>query len=420
MTYEFEYLLSLVGVAALGNSLQPLRQSVSWKKIFDKASEQTVYALAAYAAKPFWTLMDADLRNSIRIYLYSTVAYENERLKAILKLLLRFSEKNIPFALLKGCSLAALYKVPELRESADTDIYVGKKFEKSAIDLLKKEGVSIKKRVPSQHESIAWHNAIGTIELHAFLFREEDRKAWFGRSKMFSEEISGFCDQKIANNENRSVLNHQTNAEFLCLHFIKHFIREGIGIRNILDIGVFFYAYADAIDYAKLWKLLESLNYDTVIQAVLNVCVKYFKMDASRFAGYKMLSNDVVESFLNDVETGGYLGRNDINRRKDSTKQYETYLYSQRNAGERLVIWKMRRHFWERVYAAFYDKEKLKTLFPYAKKHKSLLPVAWIHFLVVSVSKQIARYAEKDKEVREMPSNPCGRTEVFRKLNIIK
>ena len=136
MTYEFEYLMHLVGVSALGLPFELPRKELNWKKLFDLASEQAVFALAAAAARPVWNTLDETLRQEVRARLYSVIVSEEARLKSMWELIAYLRSEGVPFAVLKGVGLSALYKVPELRESGDVDIYVGKELENQALALL--------------------------------------------------------------------------------------------------------------------------------------------------------------------------------------------------------------------------------------------------------------------------------------------
>lgn len=411
MTYEFEYLMHLVGVSALGLSFEMPKKELCWKKLFDLASEQAVFALAASAAKPVWHVLDPELRQDVRARLYSVVVSEDIRQKAIWELIACFRSAGIPFALLKGIGLSALYKIPELRESGDVDLYVGREQENPAFALLQQQGVTITKRNPAQHESVGYHSEIGPIELHAYLFREEDRELWFGRSEKYSDDVDSFSIQKTSDNKEIPVLAVQNNVEFLCLHFIKHFIREGISIRNTLDVGLFLQAYEKDINHKRLWDLLKSLDYDGIIQAALNICVHYFHMPEERFVGYSSMDSDTIHLVLDDIERGGYLGVKVQHERGKSAKEYEQTVFVSNK-------WKSRRIFWERLYAAVPNKKKLQRKYPYARTHASLLPIAWIIYLLSGSWKVFKRSITK-VQTRDEPSQST-RTELFKKLGIMR
>ena len=417
MTYEFEYLMHLVGVSALGLPFELPRKELSWKRLFDLASEQAVFALAASAARPVWNTLDETLRREVRARLYSVIVSEEIRLKAMWELIAYLRNEGIPFAVLKGMGMSALYKIPELRESGDVDIYVGKELENQALALLQRHGVSITKRNPAQHESAGYHSEIGPIELHAYLFREEDRKLWFGRSEKYSDAIAPFCCQRIDDEHEIPVLSVQNNVEFLCLHFIKHFIREGISIRNILDIGLFLQVYEKEVNHDRLWELLTSLQYDGLIQAVLNICAQFFHMDKAKFVGYIEMDAETIQLLLEDIEQGGYLGIKEKGERSKSSEEYERNVLSAPNAKSGPNKWRKRRILWERIYAAIPNKKKLQSKYSYARNHAWLLPVAWVNHLLSGTWKLF-----RSTVLRTNTNNGIStdkRTSLFRKLGIM-
>lgn len=418
MTCEFEYLMRLISVSALGLPLQPPPEHLSWPKLFRLASEQTVFAFAAASSKPFWNDFDDALTKNVRQRLYSIILAGNNRWNALCLLLRRLEEAQIPFALLKGNTLSPLYKTPELRESADVDLYTGEAYEDQAIALLVSQGVSLVRRNPAQHESAGRHPVIGAIELHAHLFRDEDRKVWFGRSASYSEKLAPFQTLEMEDAA-VPVLSVQDNAVFLSLHLIKHFIREGITLRNILDLGLFMHHNSTAIDFPELWLLLESLQYDGIIQAVLNVCVQYFDMPETHFPGYTPLPQNTVQAFLEDVEKGGVFGRNDAASRRESAAIYEKQMYASKAQAPSQILWKKRRIFWERAYAVLFNRDKLRQRFPYARKHPWLLPAAWVHHLCRSIRTLIRlSFGQKQGSLPPMPSSQ-ERLRLFQALRII-
>lgn len=414
MTYEFEYLLHLAGVAALGLPLMEPRETLSWERLFANASEQTIFALAASATKPLWSSFSQELRNDVKRRMYSIIVAEDRRQAVIVELLNRFAESGIPCAVLKGCSLAALYRTPTLRESGDVDFYVGKAYEDQALSLLKHEGVIIRKRNPMQHESAGEHPEIGPIEVHAYLFREEDRKLWFVRSEC-EKALSPFQMQGIGNGVNVPVLAAQDNAEFLCLHFVKHFIRERCCIRSILDVGLFLNVHSEEVDFERLWQRLKECQYDGILQAVLTVCVRYMGMSVARFPGYVPVDEKTLGTFLDDVEKrwadGGECSA--------SLRAYEAYLFSRhrKHAG----YWRIKRAFWERLYALVPSKEKLKSRFSYVGRQTWLLPAAWLLYLIVGASKAVVHLVRNSNpNAAQMPSGTMARIDLFKKLRIMK
>lgn len=414
MTYEFEYLLHLAGVAALGLPLMEPRETLSWERLFAKAADQTVFALAAVATKPLWANLSPELRDNVKRSMYSVIVAEERRQAVIVELLNRFAASGIPCAVLKGCSLAALYQTPTLRESGDVDFYVGKAYEDTAISLLKHEGVGIRKRNPMQHESAGEHPEIGSIEVHAYLFREEDRKLWFDRSE-WEEMLLPFQMQSIGNDESVPVLAVQDNAEFLCLHLVKHFIRERCCIRSILDVGLFLNTHSDEVNFEHLWQRLKECQYDGILQVVLTVCVHYMGMSAARFPGYVPVDEETLDAFLDDMERRW----TDGNDCRESLRMYEAYLFSKhrKHAG----YWRIKRAFWERLYALVPSKEKLQSRFSHAERHVWLLPAAWLLYLIGGASKTVVRQLRSNSpNPAQMPSGATARIDLFKKLRMMK
>ena len=112
MSYEFEYLLHLVSVSTFGYKVEEPAHPIDWKKLFQIAKEQTVFTNAVYALKQLsQPIIDADVyKDALKEYRW-ILASEFVRRDATYRLLDELKKSDIPFVILKGISLSALYAV---------------------------------------------------------------------------------------------------------------------------------------------------------------------------------------------------------------------------------------------------------------------------------------------------------------------
>ena len=421
MSYEFEYLLHLVSVSTFGYKVEEPAHPIDWKKLFQIAKEQTVFTNAVYALKQLsQPIIDADVyKDALKEYRW-ILASEFVRRDATYRLLDELKKSDIPFVILKGISLSALYAVPETRVSADLDIYVGKENEDKAANLLKQLGVQIQERDPKCQEAKCIHPQIGVIELHAYLFCEEDRKYWFARGTKFAGITGEYTIISDNSGYDIPVLSNQDNASFLMLHVIKHFIKEGISLRHIADIALFIQKTSTSFNMEKVWEELRKLKFDKIIHAILSCCVYYMSINQSDFPGLELIDKKLVDEFLSDIESGGNLGIKEKSYRSESKKVFDKYVFDELGYNSVQYVWKRKSRFLGLFGAMFCCKEKLLK-YPCVRRNKVYIPFAWLHYVGTGILKIVRG---KIRPVRMSVNTPISdiaqrRVNLFKKLDMM-
>lgn len=215
----------------------------------------------------------------------------------------KFSMADISYAVCKGATCRTLYKNAVLRTSCDEDILVEKSSLSKAVKLLASLG--FKTVNSSENEVILTKNNL-TIEL-------KDRFCDYKKiNELIFDDIGKFevdyCGAGIR------TLPPSTNFLMLSVHFYEHFIRGGIGLRQVMDLIKFADTYREQIDFEKVFDLLKMLSADKLIVNVLGIGNKFFDV------GFAVGSDfELVDALIDDIMKAGAYGNNDPVREHSGT-----------------------------------------------------------------------------------------------------
>ena len=373
-------LIRLVSAGARKEDISGL--SVDWNTVLPLAAEQHVVPLVACA------LLDSpglECPEQLREYLLNAMRAESStnliRRQRIMHLLQEMKVAGIDAKVIKGYAVSGCYAYPECRRSVDTDLLVDVSQEKAAIDLLESKDFRVSIRGATSHHSVCQHKKYGMLELHVALYAELIREIWFGNvteNELVREEFVEVTDE----NGTFATLGYTDHLIFLTLHMIKHFILEGLTLRMMLDLALFFSKNKDSIDAGRYWKVMEKLHYDQLINCVLRNMISHGGFEQSDFPG---ISSDVPaqkSAILEDLLQGGYMGVKEKEARHKSGMQYNRQMIlrekSQGQYALFMVLWKFR----SGLNAMFPSVHKLCKKYPCVEKNKWLLPFVWTYHAV--------------------------------------
>ena len=343
---ETRYLLKLVA-GATKNSLVE-KENIDYKKLFELAVRQQVHTLAYSALSKQDIEENEILLNWKKIHIGTCFKYAIffEQLKPVLDTL---EKEKIEITLLKGSVYRELYPSPELRTMGDVDILIKEEdiphFEKAISTL----GYSRPEKQGHLTELGYEYNANGKPNVEAFFSLREDFRDKYdikyqnGTQKYKNYEyVYKLCDLY-------AIIHHVA-------HFSKHFYSAGAGIRFLADL----YLLLTKLDYDKneLIKELKSLKLYNFFSVSVCTLKKYFDFSPD----FEHLDkSDIVEQFVD------YLFRDTVYGTKDSASLVKRTV----KKGKFKMILK----------ALFPDVEFLCTKYMWFKKHKWLIPIAWLRHI---------------------------------------
>ena len=355
---------------------------VDWSALLSLAAEQHVIPLVACAL-----LYSPELEcpDQLREYLLNVMREESStnliRRQRIMHLLQEMQAVGIDAKVIKGYAVSGCYTHPECRGSVDTDLLVDVGQEKATIDFLETKDFRVSIRGATSHHSVCQHKKYGMLELHVALYAELIREIWFGNvteNELTQESFIEGTDE----NGNFLTLGYTDHLIFLTLHMIKHFILEGLTLRMMLDLALFFSKNKEAIDTVRYWDVMKKLHYDHLINCILWNMISCGGFDQSDFPG--MVSDMPVHEsdILEDLLHGGYMGVKEKEARHKSGMLYNRQmLLREKNQGQYalfMVLWKLR----SGLNAMFPSAHKLCKKYPCAEKNRWLLPFVWVYHVV--------------------------------------
>lgn len=277
-------------------------------------------------------------------------------------------EQNIKMVCFKGYILADVYPEWKTRVSSDSDIYVYQRDSEKAEKLLCDLGYEIeeeksKKQVPVYVHKKRKH----VIELHFSLWEDYEGKQIDMLENMKITDENSLMQVKLGDMDvwTLSPTNHLI---FQMFHIIKHFTVQGIGSRYMLDITFFVNHYIKDIDVSYFWECMEQLHYTDFCMYYFSLCAEYLHLNKD-ILGNKLVQCDASkkERLLEDM----------MKFDKDEKNDYKVitlmspYLEGRETHSGGSITRKLK--------LIFPSADALQDDFSYAKKHKILLPFAWVH-----------------------------------------
>ena len=281
-----------------------------------------------------------------------------------------YKKENIDYAVLKGESIAALYKEPDLRISSDVDLLVSPKHEKKALKILEKYGYYYNKRSKWSNETVAKHDKYKLIEVHCELFDESRNDIMFNHINKSPDKFERL------NTENYGVINVLSPDDglmFVFLHFVKHFLSAGAGMRQLMDVIVYSMKHLNDIDWNKFYSDIKQLKYYNLFAGIITVSLKIFEISEAKLPDVE-IKEDVAIKILKDIQNSGIFGYNEQELRLFK-QAYEKKRFSTFMSGE------------YSNYAKRFKRSKMKLIFPeisimkkkykYVEKYPVLVVFAW-------------------------------------------
>ncbi len=387
MELIFKELLMLFRSAVQGEACpQGLQSDV--RVLMEQGARQQIGAVIFPAVRALYESGQTDLSaDEFGLYeqAYTQVIMQQvQRQYALSQTVQLLENGGVSCCLLKGAALSWLYPVPEARISGDTDLYIGAAQEQPACDLLRQNGFTVLERPASSHHAMCKSDATGLIELHLTLYDDLFEDVWFNNLTAFDEPWQPMTTQE---GYRYHVLGITDQAIFNTLHLIKHFLSEGVGIRQVMDVLLYLRHFASEINTERYVGLLKELRYEVFIAACIQIGICYLGFCEADFSAIlaqmkvEALSDETVEAVLNDMASGGIFGR-------EAEARQQFYL---RYTSERY------QRFKEGSYAAYIGKWNWQRIFPSRsymtmqydclKRHPSWLPVLYLHRIVQKLTK---------------------------------
>jgi hypothetical protein len=208
----------------------------------------------------------------------------------------KFAERDIHIAVLKGIAYASYFPNPYHRESGDLDCYMMGKKELGDKIIVELGG---KMEEAGYMHSHLYYKGL-TIENHNLLTSADKSKISAKTESLLQEMIKDGC-KPIAQTK---LLNPSAdfNAMFLIKHAQRHFIKEGICIRHLLDWAFFLKAEATNVNWQRVIPMMEECLILNFAKALTAICIEDLGMtiNVKELQGECKISKSVLEDILGE------------------------------------------------------------------------------------------------------------------------
>lgn len=332
------------------------------RKVFELASIHRVLPLIL--DRGYALVEDEEMLSDLRRQSKLEVSCQALRTQSFLELYSNLCDSGFEPLVIKGFVCRSLYPFPDLRPSADEDLYVpSAQYSDCAKKLLELGFVNAGAYDENHYENTFVNNDGFCVELHKALFPLS--KDYYKKHNCLFEKA--FDNAVCVSTENTCVrtLSATDHLLYLFLHSLKHFVRSGVGIRQVCDITLFIKAYAKDIDPGIVMQALESIGAEKYAQGILAICVNFLGLDAdcAKAFGYTGSAEGFETHLLEDILSAGIYGNADRGRMHSASVTLKAV------QGKKETLWRK----------AFPAAEAFDSRYAYGAKHRILVPVAWVH-----------------------------------------
>ena len=338
--------------------------SLDWKLIKEYADRHQVSAIFYKQTK-----------NEIFQGSYAFQLYHYQKVNQIIASL-KEQLKDCDFIIIKGMTLAELYPTPALRSMGDIDILIHAEDRKKIHSLLLNGGFTFKGECivsELKYEKMGY-----ALEVHDSLVHRT-----FGKEELVAYFMQAWGYVKDGR------LDWSFHLIYLIEHLRQHFIGDGAGFRQFMDIA--FVCEKGNVDWKFISEELKKIGlYEfaarvfAFLESWFEISIPFEKKELSEEFYYKACKKifaDGVFGFDNEENLGTAVARRMYNQKIGAKRAKLKYLLG--------CAFPPRRHMLRRSYCF------------YLQKHRFLLPVAWIHRFFYRIGNKKSRNFIKTQLVNE-------------------
>jgi hypothetical protein len=279
---------------------------------------------------------------------FKFVAQDEEQLRLITLIKGLLDSRNIKHVFLKGSTLKQIYPKTYMRAMGDIDFLVEEKNIKEVQELFQRVEIKLSSR--NWIHDVYKTSSGMSIEVHSRLTKNKDEYPDL-------EDI-----QKIvANNQ----FHFELEILYLLYHIKKHLLTSGIGLRSIIDMGVYLNHFNSELNSKKLDRLLKENKMEVFFKNVVLFNERYLDTVLSDTLQIDQSFNqNLFESFTKYIVISGIHGIGiSFNR------------FTGIVSNNRTAKFKRLRSLLKITFLPYND---LKYVYPKLVKNKMLLPLGWI------------------------------------------
>ena len=408
MDVNVEYLLRLLHSVLYDEPVPEMGNEVDWDGLISAAGMGEVVTLLYKKlnqltgenrpdeAKLQWLRNYSMMRGMQRLQSYALFS----------DVLKRAEEQSIQVIVFKGPVLGNLYPEPMMRSSCDIDIYVEPKDLKSMEQLLVEFGFKKNEEHSKDVVPVYLYEKMLMLEVHCCLYEDYTGKRIDLLNKMDLTNPNKLIKMNVSGME-ITTLGYEEHLIFLLFHLIKHISYSGCSLKTIIDIVLYINAYIDKIAKEDFWKKMKQLNYDNFCRTLFSIGCYYFGMTQEIFIDGSYSESVAKTTMLHLYDTGILKVSA---KGKEEDRRAASIAYQSLQGKEDKEISKLR--MWKKTF--FPSSKDLSFRYMYARKHPSLVWIAWIHRAFNNIS--VRFISKNDAHVNMMEDIQLAN----RKLSLLK
>lgn len=343
------------------------QQPIDAPALYQLANEHQVSCII-YQQIYHFPQLTGEIKNFWKRQTIQASAFQTMKTERFLRLYRQLNAQQLKVIVVKGLIVRELYPQPDLRTSNDEDLYVAQEDYAQVKALFLKEKLTIVEEGTDVTTFLDPASGL-SIELHTQLFDQSSQA--YGRFQHYFDQA--FADAITVSVHQTPVftLDPTRHLLFLLMHFIKHFLHGGVGIRQVMDISLFTEHYTAQINWREIWKIFQELHQDFFVAHVFALCQHYFELPETAYTSPFTPAELDIQPLLDDIVEAGIFGKSSMERLHSSTMT----LNAMADEGKRNIF-----------KSIFPSRKAMSGRYPYLKQYPMLLPIAWIdriwHYLL--------------------------------------
>jgi len=326
--------------------------------LFQKARENGLSGIA-YSALPVDSLSEAERRKFKGDWLRYQARDVAQR-AAVEELDLACEEAGLDHLYLKGVVVKDCYPEPYMRSMGDIDVLF-KVDDMTKVHEMFETKSGYRHHADSEAHDVFMKDRDLIVEAHRSIDVESDEPRWklFGDPWKYAFQLKGHL--------------YAFEPEYFLLHLLrhlaKHLLSSGIGLRSVLDIGLFIARNKERLDVDTLKMMLQATSFELFFSNILVLNQVLFNLDPMTEARRKgNHDSEFIDELVEYISASGIHGTAQGFNQQAVGMTKNTMEQGTARKGRIAYLFKV----------AFPARKTLWETYPYLKKHGWLLPVAWI------------------------------------------
>ncbi|MFU8793731.1 MAG: nucleotidyltransferase family protein, partial [Acholeplasmataceae bacterium] len=288
---------------------------------------------------------------------YAYIASDIKHIEMIAKLKALLNTHHIDHIFLKGSHLKFIYPETYMRAMGDIDILIKDSEMNRVYEIFNDDNIPLKAKSIA-HDLYLTDDDI-TIEIHPALYKKTDLE--------YQHHIFDPWSHADTYEQFTYILDPTYELVYLLYHLSKHIKTSGVGLRSLLDIGLFMKEKEKNIDTAKLNQLLNQVHLKTFFDVVITLNQHYFGL----MKDFENHGNSLGEKRLDNLIS--FFTSSGIHGKGHTFNPFESRMATHQNQK------KSRLSFYLGLFFPGY--ETMKGIYSSLNKWPILLPFYWLHRL---------------------------------------